>query len=47
MNEVKDYFQDMINNTDYLPGVEYGLRMAIGNVETYLNKDIKDIDSEI
>ena len=47
MDEVKDYFQDMINNKDYLPGVEYGTRMAIGNVETYLNKDIKDIDSEI
>ena len=47
MEEVKDYFQDMIQNKDYLPGVEYGTRMAIGNVETYLNKDIKDIDSEI
>ena len=47
MEEVKDYVQDMIQNKDYLPGVEYGTRMAIGNVETYLNKDIKDIDSEI
>lgn len=46
INEVKDYFQDLINNKDFLPGVDYGTMLAVGNVEDYLSKDIK-IDSEI
>ena len=40
LDEIKDYFSDMINNPNYLPGVGYGERIAIGSVENFLSKDI-------
>lgn len=44
LEEVKSYFQDLINNKDFLPGVPFGTQAAISNVEEYLTKEITEFE---